>query len=179
MTHIKMIPIISFYVTPCSDITNMYNPPADECRIIKRFIDYGYAVNVDSTKPCPTKDIKRLQGLYWEIGAGEVEFVSDYSDGEVFMLIYFNEHLTEYELESARAHFAGMLGLSTFTRKRVTRSLGATLGSRMFEPYTRQVCSSSSQFDDTECVDGKFITQIVGGVWAEKVDNLCSSLVPS
>lgn len=171
-----MIPVISFYTSPSYEFR--YTPPAEECRIIKRFIDYGYAVNVDSTKPCPTQDIKRLQGLYYTIG-GDVEFVSDYTDGKVFMLIYFNEDITVYELEAARSHFAGMLGLSSFTRKRVTRSLGATISSGMFEPYSRQLCTSSSEFDNAECIDGKFITQIIGGEHAEEVNRLLASLVSS
>jgi hypothetical protein len=175
MSHIKMIPVITFYTTiGCS---HMYNPPAEECRIIKRFIDYGYAVNVDSTKPCPTQDIKRLQGLYW--CGEEVEFLSDYEDGRVFLLIYFNEDITSYQLDAARSHFAGLLGLSTFPRKRVTRLLSKTISQGMFEPYSRQICSSSTKFDETECIDGKFITQIIGGERVEEVNRFLASLVPS
>ena len=171
-----MIPIITFYSTRKDFKTKHHVPDSNECRIIKRFIDYGYAVNVDSTKPCPTEDIRGLQGFTWKIGFDELEYASEASDG-AFLLIYFNTKIGVYELEAAKSHFSGMLGLSSYSRKRVTRSLSKALGSGMFEPYRPQPCVLNSTDNREGKDEGQEVTTIVGGDRADEVTQLILSIM--
>ena len=167
-----MIPVIIFYTNKNHELTSMYTPPADECRIIKRFIEYGYPVNVDSTKPCPTKDIRGLHGFTWHLGSEELEYTSE-SDEGAFLLIYFNDKIDSNELEAARSHFAGLLGLSTFSRKTIKQNIPSGL----FEPIKPQPCSLNSCSLREGADEGKRITTIIGGERNDEVTRLILSLV--
>ena len=163
-----MIPIITFFIASAFEA-----PPPEECRIIKRFIEYGYAININGVSPAPIHEINRLRGLTWRFGDDELE-TTQCTENEIFVLIYFNESITGPQLEAARIHFSGLLGLSTFARK--TRGVAKLVDSNLFEPFQRQKAIVSPDYDDTVPVDGKYITRIEGGSRSAQVDALCAEL---
>ena len=162
-----MIPVITFYIP-----SQFESPSTEHCRIIKRFIEYGYAVNINGVSSAPINEINRLRGLTWCFGEDEFE-TAECTTESVFLLLYFNEPVTNVELEAARLHFSGLCGLSSFSRK--TRGVSKVLESRAFEPVQHKAIVSPA-FDSSIPENGKYTTRIEGGPRAEEVDRMCHEL---
>lgn len=118
-----MIPIVCFYSKSTREYNSrFYKPSTEECRLIQKFVDAGIMPIVDSVNSCP--DISHLTGLFWNETMDEMECISNYKDEPVTILVYFNEELSLYDLETAKEHLSNIIGLATFKRKGVvTRSM--------------------------------------------------------
>ena len=162
-----MIPVITFY------IPGQYEAPSvEQCRIIKAFIEYGYAINVNGVTAAPINEINRLRGFTWCFGEDEFE-TAECTTQQVFLLLYFNEPISACQLEAARIHFSSFCGLSSFSRK--TRGITKVLESRLFDPIQHKATISPEYVDGLE-QSGKYTTRIEGGPRAAEVDAMCYEL---
>ena len=101
---------IQFFCPPSTQpkqYERFYKPKPEECEIINRFFDYNPVI--DSINLCPS--LNHLRGFYWCFGASELLECSDHKCEPAFLVIYFQNEISDSEFEGYKKVFSDMLDL--------------------------------------------------------------------
>ena len=147
-------PRFEFFVTPCpcNKIQAIYKPPQDECDIILAFTQSGYTPLV-SVQSAPKRNvINDLCGLVSILSEDKLIKASEYVDGQIFAIIYYQQPISSRELDIASTNFSPFFGYN----------VGKTILTR-----------SQKKFIESGCLDPPPANPDLGGSDLDPMDFLC------
>lgn len=166
--------IIYFFTTPRDQlsISKIYTPPESESNIIKTFVELGYAPFVDSQRVATREMVHALAGFVWIEGQDKLVPTLEYTEGRIFMLVYFNDPAYGI-VEAAREFFSDLLGLQFTSRMRRTRKISKLFDSADFKPATPQPFIKGSKVHYHELPEKRaLVARVEGGPRVNEITQL-------
>lgn len=137
-----MSPRIHIFTTPRPLHEKIYTPPEHECLVIRQLIDYSPVI--DSVQRASPDTVHGVKGLILLDDSNKFLYTHEYTNGNVLVLIYFQEDITWLGLLLANEFFSNRLGLDYFGRRPRTRYPLFFFFLKKFNFF--QSCGGSSQY---------------------------------